>query len=122
MNVIPAMITGYQRPAWMLPVAAIADSPISGCKPPKTPFPIWYGSENDVYRIFAGKASTRKAAIGPATIEKKINWTNTRKMSIGRFGAGASGAGNNAPLASFVSGVRAIAPVTGFFWDRAVTT
>src|SRR5262249_6490368 len=106
----------------MSPVAAIADSPTSGSNPPKTPLPIWYGSENDVYRIFAGKASTRGAATGTYTMHTKNIWTNTRKMSIGIFGAGASAAGTNAPLASRLSGVKAIAPVTGFFQDCAVTT
>src|SRR5262249_59629799 len=80
-KVIPATTIGYQRVARMLPVALIADSPISGCKPPKTPLPIWYGSDNDVYRIFAGNASTRKAAIGPYAMARKTTGTNTSKIS-----------------------------------------
>ena len=36
--------------------------------PPNQPLPMWYGSDIEVYRMFAGKSSTRNAAIGPYTI------------------------------------------------------
>ena len=52
----------------MLPVEAARAAAISGRKPPNQPFPKWYGIDSDVYRMRAGKNSTRNAAIGPYTI------------------------------------------------------
>jgi len=48
-----------------LPVALRRPAAISGRNPPNQPFPMWYGMDNEVYRIRAGKNSTRNAAIGP---------------------------------------------------------
>ena len=38
---------------------------MSGRNPPNQPFPMWYGIDRLVYRMRAGKYSTRNAAIGP---------------------------------------------------------
>ena len=49
----------------MFPVAAMIAVARSGSIPPNHPFPMWYGSDIEVYRIRVGKSSTRNAAIGP---------------------------------------------------------
>ena len=45
----------------MLPVAATTESPITGSRPPNTPFPMWYGSDSAVSGFIpmgrAGRAS-----------------------------------------------------------------
>ncbi|MNX32651.1 hypothetical protein D3C86_628630 [compost metagenome] len=38
---------------------------IKGTSPPKTPLPMWYGKDIEVYLILVGKSSTKNAAIGP---------------------------------------------------------
>src|SRR5712672_2142820 len=64
----PATPTGYQSPAYTFPVAATIAVARRGNNPPKTPFPMWYGKESEVYRTLGGNNSTRNAAIGPYTI------------------------------------------------------
>src|SRR5207247_1981083 len=56
------------RPAKIFPVQAAMATAITGVKPPNSPLPRWYGTDRQVYRIRAGKNSTRKAAIGAYTI------------------------------------------------------
>src|SRR5438874_13079201 len=88
-NVISGITIAQARPAKIFPVQAARATAITGVKPPNSPLPRWYGTDRQVYRIRAGKNSTRKAAIGAYTI---VTWKTRMKLSpirTGTFGGDA---------------------------------
>ena len=42
-KVMPAMMIGYHRPLYMLPVCATMAKAVVGSRPPNQPLPMWYG-------------------------------------------------------------------------------
>src|SRR5688500_14997864 len=64
---------------------------MSGTNPPNHPFPRWYGTDSDGYRILAGKNSTRNAAIGPYTAVTYTTWMNTSRINGIRSGLAPAG-------------------------------
>src|SRR5690606_5856102 len=95
--------------------------PMSGSRPPNTPLPMWYGSDIDVYRTFAGNASTRYAAIGPYTRHTKHTCTNTRKISATTFGFGADPWNGVRTPSTSVWGSSLYSLVTGFCVEETPT-
>src|SRR5207249_2363055 len=65
-NVMMGTRIGQRRARYRLPlVAPYTAKKMSGVKPPNSPFPRRKGRERQVYRIRAGKNSTKNAAMGP---------------------------------------------------------
>jgi len=73
---------GYQSPESGECVYVIISVLKNGTRPPKTPLPIWYGNDIEVYRIRVGNSSTKKAAMGPYTMVTYNICTNTSNTII----------------------------------------
>ncbi len=74
---------GYQSPTKGSLVKVVDNNvAIKGTNPPNTPLPIWYGKLIEVYRIFVGNNSTKKAATGPYTIVTKMIIIQIRKINF----------------------------------------